>query len=101
MAVNEIPLSPKPQTFAIALAGVTYNITLYWNPQNGSWMIDIADINDSPLIDGIPLITGADLLEQYAYIGIGGQLIVQTDNNPDAIPTLENLGINSHVYFVS
>ena len=101
MAVNEIPLTPEPQNFTIALVGVQYNMRLYWNQQNGAWGLDIADANDNAILQGIPLVTGCDLLAQYAYLGFGGQLVVQTDNDPDAIPTLDNLGQNSHLYFVT
>jgi len=99
--ITEVPLSPTPQTFSIALVGVTYNFKVFWNEQNNSWILNISDSNDNAIISGIPLITGADLLAQYAYLGIGGQLVVQTDNDPDAIPTLDNLGENSHLYFIT
>ena len=102
MSNYEIPLSPTPQTFNIALAGTTYQLTLRWNdaPQGG-WALDIADDNGGPLLSGIPLVTGADLLAQYAYMGFSGKLIVQTDNDPAAAPTFNNLGQNSHLYFVT
>lgn len=102
MTVVEIPLTPQPQTFLITLANVQYRFTLqYRNADMGGWFLDIADSSSNPIIQGIPLVTGADLLEQYAYLGIGGQLIVQTDGDSDAVPTFSNLGAASHLYFVS
>lgn len=98
---NEIPLTANPQTFAIALAGITYNLTVKWSLQTGTWILDIADANNNALIQGIPLVTGCDLLAQYGYVGIGGQLRVQTDNDADALPTVDNLGEESHLYFVT
>lgn len=96
----EIPLSPQAQKFAIALGGVTYNLTVKWNnaPQGG-WILDIADQNDVPLVGGIPLVTGADLLAQYDYLGFGGKLLVQTDYDAFATPTFTNLGTQCHLYF--
>ena len=32
----------------------------------------------------IPLVTGADLLEQYAYLGIGGGLFIQVSRSGSA-----------------
>lgn len=96
----EIPLSAQPQQFSIALAGVTYRITVQWRDPSPGWCIDIADAAGNPLVTGIPLVTGANLLEQYAYLGVGGGLYVQTDNDPDALPTFGNLGASSHLYFV-
>lgn len=102
MAVYEIPLSPTPQSFSIALGGATYRVTVkYHNVDMGGWVIDIADAAGSPLVNGIPLVTGCDLLGQYAYLGFSGELRVQTSNAPDAVPTWENLGDQSHLYWVT
>ena len=97
----EIPTSNIPQTFTIQLAGVSYNLTLFWNDQNASWVLNIADADNNMLVGGIPVITGADLLAQYEYLGFGGQLRVQTDIDVDAVPTKDNLGTQGHIYFVT
>jgi len=99
--VFEVPTAPKAQTFAISLAGITYNLTFTWNVPSSAWILAIADSNGVTLVSGIPLVTGADLLEQYAYLGIGGQLIVQTDNDPTAVPTYESLGSTGHLFFLA
>jgi len=100
--IREIPLTPEAQTFTITLGSVEYRITLVWREANeGGWVIDILTINDEPIIAGIPLVTGADLLAQYSYLGLCGELRVQTDNDPDEVPTFENLGDTSHVYFIT
>ena len=98
-----IPLSNTPQQFQIALAGVTYQMTSKWNDStDAGWVIDIADQDDNPLACNIPLITGADILENLEYLGIPGQLYVNsTGSNPLAIPTLDNLGVDSNLYFVT
>jgi hypothetical protein len=103
MATNafEIPLSGQSQTFNIVLASVTYQLTLTWrNAGSCGWILDIADSSGNPLIQGIPLVTGADLLAQYRYLGFTGSLVVKTDADPDAVPTYDNLGSTSHLYFV-
>lgn len=102
MAVYEIPLSPTPQKFAIQLGEQTYELRLQWNnAPTGGWVLDIFDENGEPLICGIPLVTGANLLEQFAYVGIVGELTVQTDFDINAVPTFENLGVNSHLFYIS
>lgn len=101
MAVYEIPLSAKPETFTIALAGKSYRLTVIWRDAvDGGWVLDIADANGNRLVGGIPLVTGCDLLAQYSHLGFGGALVVQTDHDPDAVPTFANLGSTSHLYFV-
>lgn len=100
MAVFEIPLSPQPQKFQIPLNGVTYGMILrYIDTDMGGWVLDILESDDTPIIQGIPLVTGEDLLAQYAYLGIVGGLIVQTDHDVNAVPTYANLGVSSHLYF--
>ena len=104
MAVFEIPLSPQPQKFSIQLGQVTYNMRVFWcEAPTGGWVLDINDSSDVPIANGIPLTTGADLLRQLTYLGIGGggQLVVQTDFDANAVPTFENLGVQSHLYFVT
>lgn len=96
-----IPLTNVPQTFQIPLGGITYQMTSKWNDSDdGGWLIDIADQNDVPLAANIPLITGADILENLEYLGIPGNLYVNsTGSTPLAVPTLENLGVDSNLYF--
>lgn len=100
MATFEIPLSPESQRFSISLSGTTYVFRVYWSAAQNCWAFDIFDATDVLMVAGIPLITGADLLEQYGYLGIPGQLIVQSDSNTDAVPTFQNLGTIGHLYYV-
>ncbi len=99
----EIPLSAQAQTFAIALGGVNYTLTLQWRAADGmgGWVLDIADASNNPLVSGIPLVTGCDLLAQFAYVGFGGGPWVLTDGAALAVPAYANLGSLSHLYFVT
>lgn len=96
-----LPLLNVPQTFDIALAGVNYTMTCKWNAApDAGWVLDLADSDSGvPIVANVPLITGADCLEGLAYLGIRGQLIVFTDGDELAVPTLENLGVESNLYF--
>lgn len=91
-----------PQRFAITLGQVEYQLTLkYLNVDEGGWIIDIADAIGSPIVQGIPLVTGTDLLAQYQHLGFGGRLWVQTLSDPDAVPTFENLGDDGVLWWVT
>lgn len=98
MTPFEVPLSAVPQTFQIAIAAVVYQVTVRWNSQNQTWVLDLADQGNNPLVLGIPLVTGVDLLEQYGYLGLGFQLVAQTDHDLLAPPTYLNLGATGHLY---
>ena len=98
MAEYEIPLTPTPQTFGVSLDGTQYRLTLYWAQ---GWTMNIADALDNPIVNGIPLVTGADLIAQYRYLGLTGSLIVFSAPDPDALPTFDNLGIGSRLLFIT
>jgi hypothetical protein len=98
--VNEIPLSPEPQAFRIVLADKTYGLLLRWNIESHNWVLDISDADGAPLVLGIPIVTGTDLLGQYKHLGIGGSLVAQTDHNPYVVPTFTSLGVTGRLYFV-
>lgn len=102
MNYYEIPLSADPQQFTIRLSGVDYVMRLYYaNTDEGGWTLDFYNANNQPIVCGIPLITGANLLEQYEYHGFGGRLWVQTKSNPNAVPTWDNLGTESFLFWVT
>jgi hypothetical protein len=99
--IFEIPTEPAtPQKFSISLSGLTRQLTLTWCQPAGCWILDIADASAVPILSGIPLITGADLLAQFGYLGLGGAMLVQTDHNADAVPTFDNLGDTGHLFFM-
>lgn len=97
-----LPLVNIPQTFELALAGINYQMTVKWNDSpDAGWVIDLADENRVPIACNIPLITGADCLSGLEYLGINGQLIVYTDGDDTAVPTLDDLGVESNLYFLT
>lgn len=97
----EIPLDPNSQRLSIDLAGVTYNLTVIWNRVSNCWVLDIADQYNAPMLQGVPIVTGCNLLEPYRYMGFNGGIMAITDSDPDAVPTYANLGSTGRVYFVA
>ena len=98
VSVFEVPLNGQPQTLRITLGNVAYQLTVQWRNACG-WVMDIATVSGTAILQGVPLVTGADLLAQYRYLGIAGSLFVSTDADPSAVPTYANLGTASHLYF--
>ena len=98
----EIPLVSGSQSFATRLGGVDYQIQIvYRNAAEGGYFLDIADGSGTPLVQGIPLVTGIDLLGQYKHLGFAGRLWVQTASSPDALPTYDGLGADSKLLWVT
>lgn len=102
LVAREIPLMPgTAQQFSITLAGVAYQLVVKWCDPAACWLLDILDQTGTAILLGVPLVTGANLLEQYQYLGIGGALVVQTDHDTNAVPTFDNLGVLGHLYYLS
>lgn len=100
--IFQLPLQNTSQTFTTTLSGIIYTLTLqYQNVVQGGWTLDIGDVNNVPILQGIPLVTGVNLLGKYNYLGFLGGLYVQTTTDPDAVPTFQNIGIDGQVYYVT
>ncbi|MDR8026974.1 hypothetical protein KPA93_27545 [Burkholderia cenocepacia] len=101
MTTFEVPLSSDGQTFKVSLDGAIYQLTVQWRNAIGQWLLDIADANGDPLVNGIPLVTGCNLVEQYRYLGFNGGLWVQGADDPDDLPGYADLGSSSHLFWVT
>jgi len=93
MTLYEIPLTPEPQVFTINLGGVNYLCSILWNYVSGNWNLDLTTEDGIPFLRGIPLVPNTNLLEQYAYLRIGGELFL------DSNPSFNSLGVTSHLFF--
>ena len=99
MTFYEIPLKPYAQEFEIGFATQRIRLRfMFQDVPDGGWFMDILDVKSVPIICGIPLVTGADLLGQFGYLGLGGPLFVVTDADSAAVPTFDNLGTGSHLF---
>jgi hypothetical protein len=99
MAIQEIPLTADNQQFSIIIAGTTYRISITW--RDVYWIMDLRDDRSDPVILGMPLVTGADLLAQYGYLRLGFQLVVACDDSSQDYPTKNDLGTGSHLLIIT
>lgn len=97
-AFYTIPLKPEPQSFGITLAGKEYRLTVRWfDAPEAGWTLDIEEPDKAaPIVMGIPLVAGCDLLEQYEYLQFGGELWVEGE----LPPALDNLGSEVELVFI-
>jgi hypothetical protein len=106
MANNvEIPTShSRPFSERVTLQGITYTLVFRWNTVASVWTVDFnGDDGVTPILRGIPLLTGCDLLEQFAYLPLGAHLILTVMTigpglSPDTVPGFNNLGLDGHLY---
>lgn len=89
-----IPIAPQTaQNFLIQINGTTYGFNFYFDTAPfAGWVLDISDSNWTPLVQGIPLVTGSDLLAQYGYLLFGFKLFCYTAGSPWLPPTWQNFG---------
>lgn len=100
--VQEFPLRPEAQKMTIQLGTSTYSVRFGWaDSPEGGWFIDIGDVNGNALINGLPLTAGENILQQFDYLGIGGEIRVATDVDELREPTYDNLGSNGKVFFIT
>lgn len=104
----EIPTQPnRPFSERVSLRGVSYTLFFSWNVVMNCWVVDVYDESGRiPVILGMPLVTGSDLLEQFGYLAIGADAIwtvmtVGPDVSPDSVPTFDNLGVEGRLYMTS
>lgn len=100
MTPYEIPLSAQAQQFQIQLGGTTYTLKLVWNTMLQLWVLDILTGDLLPVVTGLPLQPGVDLLAQFKHLGIPGQLWVELDGDLNQAPGYADLGTSGHLYFV-
>jgi hypothetical protein len=96
----EVPLIPAPQTLRVPLGGINYQLRVYWSDPATAWILDINDEGGAPVVLGLAIVTGVNLLEQFDYLGFLGRLEAQTDHDLHAPPSKTNLGVTSHLYLV-
>lgn len=98
-----IPVSNTPTQFEITLGTNDYILTCKFNDaDDAGWVLDFDDaLTGDSILHGVPLVTGVDLLDGLAYLGFQGSLIVNTNGDTFAVPTIDNLGVQSFLYFVT
>ena len=96
--IQIVPLDSTPnQSFNITLAVDGRNLPLTlgfsFNETAGYWVMKITDPTTSTvLLDSIPLLSGGNILGQYAYLGIGAATLVNATGIEMDSPGIDNLG---------
>jgi hypothetical protein len=100
MAIYQIPLTNTNQTLQTSLLGVVYTLVVCWNALANLWYLDINDVNNNPILNGLPMTAGVNLLKQFGYLGIGGALVAQNVVNPNDPIGYSDLGQTGFLLFL-
>lgn len=79
--IYEIPLNYGNQKFNIRLGSAQYKLQLIYRAEQ--WYLDIFDTAENPLIAGLPMLVGDNLLAQHQHI-IKGLLYVFNINEDES-----------------
>lgn len=97
--ILELPITNDPaQEFITQLGDRKFSFEIKYNDVSRVWTMDIADpISNLPILLGLPLILGANLLEPY-NLNIGGLGAFDTTSLA-ADATAEDMGTRVKIYW--
>ncbi len=99
--VYKIPLTNTPQRFETTIGGRSVILKSRWFDAMQMWVLSILDSDtEEVLLNDMPMVTGADLLAQFRYLGIPGSLYVVGAGDDDAPASLDNLGETVDLYHI-
>jgi hypothetical protein len=74
----------------LTLDGVRFRLDTYTNKIDGCWYLDVFDEDEAPLVMGLALVTGLDLLYPFRHLDIPeGTLFVNDLAGPREDPGLD------------
>lgn len=76
--MTEIPIESgvPSQTFKVDLEGDTYNFRIIYNTRVGVWTFDLSNEDGESLADGVTMVMGTDLIDQY-NLNIGALIMAE------------------------
>ena len=95
MSYFNIPLMATNQRFNVSLGNTTYKLQLIYRVNK--WFLDIFDVQNTPLICGLPLVMGDNLLIQHQHVISGSLLVMNTNENEQQ--SFTDLGTNITLYW--
>lgn len=96
-----IPLSNAPsQEFSITLSGALYFINIRLNYRMQTWTLNLYDSDRQPLLYGIALVPGVDVLTPYNITNLGLLFAINLESPLEEIPTDDNFSDYGGLFYV-
>lgn len=90
MSMYELPMNDEPsQEFTCEIGGNSYLFRIQLNVRGDLWTMDVSSSDDEPILQGVALTLGVDLLSNERFTSGLLFLVDYTGKNSD--PTAENL----------
>jgi hypothetical protein len=85
----------------ISIDNIYYKLRFQWNSRDTCWLLNISDVNDSPIICGIKLVINYELIRQYAAsIMPSGYLFLLDLSGTNAPCDFGSLGSRCKLYYI-
>lgn len=82
--------------FRISLDGVFFTLAFRFNFRMNRWFMDVKDGENVPLINGVPLLQGTDLIERFKAVTLPAGHFLMLNLEDETIEAgADDLGANS------
>lgn len=99
-----IPINAQFSNFVedVTLDGVTYKFRFLFNNRFKQWSFSVLDINQVPLVEGIKLVLGYSLFDQYPGRNLppGILSVIDVTETQDAIDR-DNFGLTAELLYMT
>lgn len=102
--VIEIPLTSEFANFQFQtiLELQVYGFEMSWNQRYERWSMTLLTSNDVPLVEGVPVMSGPVVLEQYVYEGMPpGKIVFVDTSGEDIDPGRNDLGDRVRMFYIT
>jgi hypothetical protein len=89
-------------SFTMGLSGTQFYLTIRYNSRMDRWIMDVADATQSPVIVGVPLLIGVNLLGRFSgQAGLPVGALYVTDNIAGVNqPTRNSFGLTHTLWYL-
>lgn len=85
-----------------AIEGVTYVFRWVWNEREATWYVSIADAENDPIVSGVRVVLGENLIAGVADSRLpDGQILVADPSGNTDEPDRDTLGKNVLIVYVT
>lgn len=103
MAIFEMPVRNDiaAYSFKIELDLVIYTLSFRYNKRMSSWIMDIADEQESPILMGIPVQTNVALINRFIDEQLPpGQFLCLDETGDQRSPDRDNFGLDIKLLYL-
>ena len=85
----------------VVLDNIVLNFKLVWNGRDDAWVMDILDSDNSPILQGIKIVNGWELIQRYTDIRLplGALMVVSLRGDEEVIGRDSMIDDYNLIYF--